>query len=272
MPKNLLGLEKYKAKPSLDAEPFSLPKKGPGGNKDVRKRVLGRRRSWLKNFQCVLFGRVYRSAAPGYTSGDTQPTVHEKTLEFLKDAGFKRVISLNSKDMNPKSQEDLRKANITYVHLPTVDFTPIKEEHFRAGVEGIDSAKSLVYCGYGEGRTGSLVAAWAGVYVWKRDPAYFLNFSADDMLKFLKDFGVETEEQKETVFAWLWDRLPLYQCKKLVADLEANAASTDGGAKSVSGAVQSSGKSNVSLASGGTQTSFTQPGPTGGSGNGIYSE
>eukprot|EP00397_Hematodinium_sp_SG-2012_P056583 GEMP01069972.1.p2 GENE.GEMP01069972.1~~GEMP01069972.1.p2 ORF type:complete len:146 (+),score=25.57 GEMP01069972.1:615-1052(+) len=52
-----------------------------------------------------------------------------------------------------------------YLHLPVSDYNPISMEHIEMGIKFVEAQRrlgraTLVYCGYGDGRTGSFVAAY----------------------------------------------------------------------------------------------------------------
>ena len=57
----------------------------------------------------------------------------------------------------------LKQKNIKYIHLKVEDFYPPTKKQLIDGVKAIESNKkgyTLVYCGYGQGRTGTMITAW----------------------------------------------------------------------------------------------------------------
>ncbi|MFK7819261.1 MAG: hypothetical protein AB8G99_11115 [Planctomycetaceae bacterium] len=122
--------------------------------------------------------------------------------------------------MATSSQADLKKNGITYLHLPTKDFEGVTANDLEAGVKAIESGKTLVYCGFGQGRTGCLISAWAAVHLWKQKPNYFHQFSMEDIRKFIEHFGVEKSWQVEDVFRWLWERIALYKSNQILEAVE----------------------------------------------------
>lgn len=105
--------------------------------------------------------KLFRSGAPYYSSGD-QHSLDKKATDFLKTSGIKHVISLNSKAVsNTEIKEKLLAAGIAYTPLPVADFTAPTEEQLSTGNEAYKKHRdgTLVWCGYGHGRTGTMITA-----------------------------------------------------------------------------------------------------------------
>ena len=114
----------------------------------------------FRRFQWVIPGRLARSSAPYYDGEDADESINETSIEFLNNYGIKNIISLNSVELSQRQRERLRAAKISYSHIKAVECTAVTQEQFdriwsaysRAGV-------TIVYCGYGDGRTGMAISA-----------------------------------------------------------------------------------------------------------------
>lgn len=198
---NLYNLKKYARNPSLDAPVAPL-------NVTNNPHWNCRGYSYLQNFQSVLFGKVYRSAAPNY-SGDQIQKLSEAQFNFLDSQGFKQILSVNEYPM--QNWMLLLKRHIKYSWLPVHDFHAMPLARLREAVNLINSGgKTLVYCGFGQGRTGTVIAAWAATYLLGHDHEYFKDFTWAELSTFLNsNFGVETPKQKFVVGQFIKE-----QCNK----------------------------------------------------------
>ncbi len=122
------------------------------------------------NFQWVLAGTLARSAQPNYVGPrDADHKLEPIDVRLLQDNKIVCVISANNCAMSDKGKELLKAAGIDFYnfkvkdrHAPTVE--QLKEvanliEAYRNRKQNYGA--TLVYCGYGQGRTGTFVAAWA---------------------------------------------------------------------------------------------------------------
>ena len=158
----------------------------------------------FSRFQWVLPGAVARSAQPGYGAGDQPHTVKPFDVKFLQLNKITCVISANEYDMDAEGSKRLNAGGIDFVHAPVKDFSAPMPEILRLIANTIENCRTrkrnpgatLVYCGYGQGRTGTYVAAWAMIKHMAGRP------EIKDMCThaFLHtQFGVEKPEQSRAV-------------------------------------------------------------------------
>ncbi|PUU75885.1 hypothetical protein B9Z19DRAFT_1109806 [Tuber borchii] len=114
----------------------------------------------FRRFEWVIPGRLARSSAPFYDGKDADESINEISIEFLNNYGIKNIISLSSVELSPHKKDRLHKAKISYSHIKAVGCAAVTQKQFdqiwsaynRAGV-------TIVYCGYGDGRTGMAISA-----------------------------------------------------------------------------------------------------------------
>ncbi|CAI9007310.1 dual specificity protein phosphatase family protein [Pseudomonas sp. fls2-241-R2A-110] len=109
--------------------------------------------------------KVFRSSQPYYNDkDDTLQKFDASAITLLKNYGIKGIISLNQKLLEGTSASELSKESITYHHLEVKDFNTPTAQELMQGCKAIDSALSkgnvLVYCGFGQGRTGTMMTAY----------------------------------------------------------------------------------------------------------------
>ena len=130
----------------------------------------------FQRFQWVLDGKLARSARP-YYSGAKGHTLERHDVYFLATQGITCVISAYQTDMDEAGKTALRKAGIAFHSFPVPDFKAPTAWELWEAARLIDAHRTtLFYCGYGEGRTGTFVAAWAKL---KQTP----------LIKGMNDFG-----------------------------------------------------------------------------------
>jgi protein-tyrosine phosphatase len=118
------------------------------------------------NFRVVEDGVLYRSAAPNYSSaiGDQSQNLTEDDVRFLVDRGISNVISANHIELSVAERGRLEGHNINYLWIQTEDFQSPNADQLTDAARSIqeysEGGGSLVYCGAGYGRTGTVVAAW----------------------------------------------------------------------------------------------------------------
>ena len=122
---------------------------------------LHRLKSWVfRRFEWVIPGRLARSSAPYYNGEDADENINETSIEFLHNYGIKNIISLNSVELPPRQRGWLRTAKISYSHIKAVECTAVTQEQFDQIWNAYDEAGvTIVYCGYGDGRTGMAISA-----------------------------------------------------------------------------------------------------------------
>ena len=114
----------------------------------------------FRRFEWVIPGRLARSSAPYYNGEDADESINETSIEFLNNYGIKHIISLNSVELSPRPRGWLRAAGISYSHIKVMEYTAVTQEQFDQIWNTYNkSGVTIVYCGYGDGRTGMAVSA-----------------------------------------------------------------------------------------------------------------
>ncbi|MEU5692316.1 hypothetical protein [Actinosynnema sp. NPDC020468] len=122
----------------------------------------------LAEWDAVEPGVLYRCQQPGYEPRLDRDTPHAFTdaqILFLRAHAISLVLSANSIALEDADVAALRDAGIDYRHFPVTDYTaPTRDQVIRASTalaaNSRDGGASLVYCGFGHGRTGTFVTAW----------------------------------------------------------------------------------------------------------------
>ncbi|KAF4582810.1 protein-tyrosine phosphatase [Ophiocordyceps camponoti-floridani] len=146
----------------------------------------------LHRFEWILPRVIARSSAPFYRCNDADQDIRPQTITFLKRQGIKHVISLNAEAHDAVIQRALRKANIHYTPLPIEDFESPDFTDFNTAFEAFrlhGSAHTLVWCGFGYGRSGTLAVALL-MYLEHHKPQPRTFQEAD-----YERYHVETKEQ-----------------------------------------------------------------------------
>jgi len=116
--------------------------------------------SVFRRFEWVIPGRLARSSAPYYDGEDADEAINQTSIEFLNNYEIKNIISLNSIELSPRQKGRLRAAKISYSHIKAVECTAVTQEQFDEIWNAYDEAGvTIVYCGYGDGRTGMAISA-----------------------------------------------------------------------------------------------------------------
>ena len=116
----------------------------------------------FQRFQWVLDGKLARSSQPYYRAPDRVHTVKAKDVYFLRLKKITCVISVNWCDMDQAGRNRLETAGIAFHRFPVPDMhAPTARQLWDAAELIEQQSASLVYCGYGQGRTGTFVAGWA---------------------------------------------------------------------------------------------------------------
>ncbi|RPA94563.1 hypothetical protein L873DRAFT_1700971 [Choiromyces venosus 120613-1] len=116
--------------------------------------------SVVRRFEWVVPKRLARSSAPYYDSEDSDQSMNETSIDFLMGHGINRIISLNEVPLSSREKRKLKTAGISYTHVKVPDlaaptqlqFDQIRDAYAKGGV-------TLIYCGYGDGRTGMAISA-----------------------------------------------------------------------------------------------------------------
>ncbi|PWW77336.1 hypothetical protein C7212DRAFT_312315 [Tuber magnatum] len=116
--------------------------------------------SVFRRFEWVVPNCLARSSALYYDGEDSDQSINETSIEFLRNRGIKNIISLNSVELTPRERGRLRAAMISYSHIKALEFTAPAREQFDQIWNAYDNAGiTIVYCGYGDGRTGMAISA-----------------------------------------------------------------------------------------------------------------
>jgi len=104
-----------------------------------------------------------RSSAPNYNDDigeDNTQSMDDAAVQFLVARGITNVISMNRVPLSDKEKKRLSDHGISYTHLPVPDFQPPSLSQLLDAQNSYTSHSStLVYCGYGHGRTGTVISA-----------------------------------------------------------------------------------------------------------------
>ncbi|CUS10126.1 unnamed protein product [Tuber aestivum] len=117
--------------------------------------------SVLRRFEWVAPDRLARSSAPYYDGEDSDESINETSIGFLVSHGIKNIISLNSVEISPREKGRLRAAKISYSHITALECTAPTQEQFDQIWNAYEkrAGATIVYCGYGDGRTGMAISA-----------------------------------------------------------------------------------------------------------------
>ncbi|PWW77335.1 hypothetical protein C7212DRAFT_362329 [Tuber magnatum] len=98
----------------------------------------------FRRFEWVVPDLLARSSAPTMTA--KIPT--------------RNIISLNSVEISPGERGRLRAAKISYSHIKALEFITPEQKQFDRIWNAYDKTRvTIVYCGYGDGRTGMAISA-----------------------------------------------------------------------------------------------------------------
>ena len=106
-----------------------------------------------------------RSSAPNYRElaqhSDTTQRVDKLAATYLQLKQINAVISLNEHRLHEDQLQLLRGHGVGhYLHVVVIDFQPPPKEKLLEAFEFMKNKRWLVWCGFGQGRTGTMVTAW----------------------------------------------------------------------------------------------------------------
>ena len=154
-----------------------------------------------------------RSSQPGYPAGDSGHTLREWDVGFLRANKIVCFISANERNMDADSKARLAKAGIEFHDCKVKDYTATTVRQLTDAAALIEACRTrdinpgatLLYCGHGQGRTGTFVAAWALKKFLAGDPAVS-GANTFNLASFLKpNFGVERDAQAWAVTNYVTD-------------------------------------------------------------------
>ena len=145
--------------------------------------------------------KLARGSQPNYSRHDRPHSLTKENVQFLTDNKIACLISTNSCHLSEDSKRMLGNVGIAYFQFETKDFdTPTHVQLVKACglIERFSSqGAALVYCGYGEGRTGTIVASWAMSRYLGPQGANLEELCTPDRLR--SDFGVERAAQVNAI-------------------------------------------------------------------------
>ncbi|ODA84167.1 hypothetical protein RJ55_02685 [Drechmeria coniospora] len=105
--------------------------------------------------------RLFASSSPNYEGRDSTQRITAETIEFLRENDITNVISLNEEADSDHIILALAAANIDYTPLPVTDYqSPTLHDLERGWASFLHRRNgALIWCGYGHGRTGTMVTA-----------------------------------------------------------------------------------------------------------------
>ncbi|KAF2963273.1 hypothetical protein GQX73_g10285 [Xylaria multiplex] len=114
----------------------------------------------FRRLEWVIPGQLARSSAPHYQNQDSDQRMDLSALQWLAAQGIHHVISVNEEVLDWTAQEGLLQRDITYFHSRIPDFgTPTLDQLQQIHESQQNQRATLVYCGYGHGRTGTVISA-----------------------------------------------------------------------------------------------------------------
>lgn len=134
---------------------------------------------------------------PGVLAGMERPGAFERLrddLEFLHTDRIRAIVSLTER---PLEKAFLEEFGFRYLHLPVADFTPPSVEQIDRFMEFQRAAEAeglatVVHCGAGLGRTGTMLAC--ALVARGKSPDV-----AIDHVRMTRPYSIETVEQEECV-------------------------------------------------------------------------
>ncbi|KAM3483117.1 hypothetical protein MY8738_003432 [Beauveria namnaoensis] len=107
--------------------------------------------------------QLARSSCPCYQGEDSDQNITPETIAAFKKYNITHIISANSRANDETIKKALKDAGIAYTPLPVEDFHAATQDDFRQGWEAFTQhrgrGRTLVWCGYGHGRTGTMITA-----------------------------------------------------------------------------------------------------------------
>lgn len=120
--------------------------------------------SIFRNWVWVKQGKLARSSAPYYrevgTPYDKSQRVCPIVVDYLNQNKINMVVSLNYYKLLKDQEALLKNSGIDYHHLKVEDFQPPTKIGLIEAEYKMRNKISLVWCGWGQGRTGTMVTAW----------------------------------------------------------------------------------------------------------------
>lgn len=113
---------------------------------------------------------VYRASQPFYDISKGEDTLHTFPMRLIKwlmapPRNIRLIVSLNHHPIDPTTQTYFDALKVKFIHVRTPDFGVPDMNEIRDACEfmkrTLDRDESvLIYCGYGQGRTGTMYSAF----------------------------------------------------------------------------------------------------------------
>lgn len=114
----------------------------------------------FKRFEWVVNERLARSSSPNYDGYDKSQHMDDAAVQFLLLHKISNVISMNQYRLSPAEERRLTDKGISYKHLGVQDYrAPTLYDLEQAQHSFTSHSITLVHCGYGHGRTGTVITA-----------------------------------------------------------------------------------------------------------------
>ncbi len=145
----------------------------------------------VSGFYWLYDGALAGSGRPGVVSA------LDDDLRWLTDNNLRGILTLTEE---PLPEEALRRFGLSALHLPVPDFTAPTPDQFDRALEFIDQTQSsgtgaLVHCFAGQGRTGTILAAYL-------TRAGLSPMDAIQRIRALRPGSIESSEQKRAIVAF----------------------------------------------------------------------
>ncbi|ESZ96451.1 protein-tyrosine phosphatase [Sclerotinia borealis F-4128] len=143
----------------------------PDTNSDISTLDLAsdaRKAGFLRYEKVTLHPGLYtlqRSSSPNYDgTHDSSQHITASGINFLHSQGIGHIICLNSDELSSYSISHLlgnAKPRIAFTHIPVADYHSPSLKEMQKGYKAYTDVKkdTLVWCGYGWGRTGTMITA-----------------------------------------------------------------------------------------------------------------
>lgn len=161
-------------------------------------------RKIFDNWVWAYRGKLARSSAPNYTDKlkiqhhDQTQRVTRDVADYLSSKLIGIVVSLNYFRLSADQEQLLNAKGILYHHVPVEDYHPPTKDQLIHAEEQMRNRISLVWCGFGQGRTGTMVTAWE-ILTGRKDKETAI-----------KDSTAETRQQKLVLRSLPERKLPLF--------------------------------------------------------------